>query len=57
MANFIDRRLWLKQSTLALAGLGLPKAKAKEPNFPTLYQNTEDRILSLTTFNNYKMYD
>lgn len=33
MENSIDRRLWLKQSTLALAGLGLtPTIFAKDPN-------------------------
>jgi histidinol-phosphate aminotransferase len=35
MKNFIDRRLWLKQSTLALAGLGLtPTLIARDPKKP-----------------------
>jgi histidinol-phosphate aminotransferase len=36
MKNFLDRRLWLKQSTLALAGLGLT---------PTLFAKNSKRIL------------
>lgn len=33
MGNLIDRRLWLKQSTLALTGLGLtPTLFSKSPN-------------------------
>ena len=42
MKNFIDRRLWLKQSTLALAALGLT---------PTLFAKDSKK-----TFNNYKEF-
>lgn len=31
MRNFIDRRLWLKQSSLALAGLGLTPTLFADP--------------------------